>query len=132
MFVFLKPYISVNAQKFDYCGKEKLTGLRRGPKRLILFPDRLGVSNPTSREKLLAAVHELKLFGSSVPDERQFRLSVPGSKNGMVSPRTKRRSLPARPTNMQELLLKEMLSDSTEKGKLAPMPSSIYVGDAVA
>ena len=72
---------------------------------LILFPDRLGVSNPTSRDKLLTAVHELKLFGGSIPDERMFR-----------SPRPKRRSLPARPAGMHEILLKEALSDSVEKG----------------
>ena len=64
--------------------------------------DRLGISNPTSRDKLLAAVNELKLFGGPVPDERQFRLNVPGNGNkGFLSPRTKRRSLPARPSNMQ-------------------------------
>lgn len=77
-------------------------------KYLIAFPDRLGVSNPTSRDKLLAAVHELKLFGGSIPDERMFR-----------SPRPKRRSLPARPVGMQEILLKGALSDSTEKGNSA-------------
>lgn len=69
------------------------------------YLDRLGVSNPTSRDKLLAAVHELKLFGGSIPDERMFR-----------SPRPKRRSLPARPAGMHEILLKEALSDSVEKG----------------
>lgn len=64
--------------------------------------DRLGISNPTSRDKLLAAVQELKLFGGPVPDERQFRLNVPGNGNkGFLSPRTKKRSLPTRPSNMQ-------------------------------
>ncbi|KAJ7373151.1 hypothetical protein OS493_014299 [Desmophyllum pertusum] len=77
--------------------------------------DRLGVSNPTSRDKLLAAVHELKLFGGPIPDEKQFRLNVPGTNNRAVSPRTKRRSLPARPANMQHLL-KGVLSEPTEKG----------------
>jgi len=68
-----------------------------------LAQDRLGVSNPTSRDKLLAAVHELKLFGGPVPDERQFRLNAPGSNNKVASPRTKKRSLPARPLDMQLL-----------------------------
>lgn len=69
--------------------------------KLPLFADRLGVSNPTSRDKFLAAVHELKLFGGPVPDERQFRLNVQGANNKVVTPRTKKRSLPARPPNMQ-------------------------------
>lgn len=80
-----------------------------------LVLDRLGVANPTSRDKLLAAVHELKLFGGPIPDERQFRLNVPGTNNRAVSPRTKRRSLPARPANMQQLM-KGILPDSAEKG----------------
>ncbi|XP_067019769.1 uncharacterized protein [Acropora muricata] len=64
--------------------------------------DRLGISSPTSRDKLLAAVHELKLFGGPVPDERQFRLNVPANGNkGFPNPRNKRRSLPTRPSNMQ-------------------------------
>jgi len=67
------------------------------------YLDHLGVSNPTSRDKLLAAVHELKLFGGPVPDERQFRLNAPGSNNKVASPRTKKRSLPARPLDMQLL-----------------------------
>lgn len=67
-----------------------------------LTRDRLGISSPTSRDKLLAAVHELKLFGGPVPDERQFRLNVPGNGNkGFPNARTKRRSLPTRPSNMQ-------------------------------
>jgi len=73
-------------------------------KTILVFvtADRLGISNPTSRDKLLAAVHELKLFGGPVPDERQFRLNVPGNGNkGFLNPRTKRRSLPTRPSNMQ-------------------------------
>lgn len=64
--------------------------------------DRLGISNPTSRDKLLAAVHELKLFGGPVPDERHFRLNVPGTGNkDVIIPRSKRRSLPVRPPEMQ-------------------------------
>lgn len=73
-------------------------------KTILVFVtvDRLGISSPTSRDKLLAAVHELKLFGGPVPDERQFRLNVPGNGNkGFPNPRTKRRSLPTRPSNMQ-------------------------------
>ena len=69
--------------------------------KLLLFADRLGVSNPTSRDKFLAAVHELKLFGGPVPDGRQFRLNVQGGSNKVVTPRTKKRSLPTRPPNMQ-------------------------------
>ncbi|XP_078345060.1 uncharacterized protein LOC144630568 isoform X2 [Oculina patagonica] len=79
------------------------------------YLDRLGVANPTSRDKLLAAVHELKLFGGPIPDERQFRLNVPGTNNRAASPRTKRRSLPARPANMQRLM-KGILPDSAQKG----------------
>ena len=69
---------------------------------VFLTADRLGISSPTSRDKLLAAVHELKLFGGPVPDERQFRLNVPGNGNkGFPNARTKKRSLPTRPSNMQ-------------------------------
>lgn len=82
-----------------------------------LVSDHLGVSSPTSRDKLLAAVHELKLFGGPVPDERQFRLGVPGSDDRGSSQRLKRRSLPARPANM-ELLVKGIQPDSTETGNL--------------
>lgn len=78
----------------------------------FFFSDHLCVSNPTSRDKLLAAVHELKLFGGPVPDERQFRLNAPGSNNKVASPRTKKRSLPARPLDMQ------LLPDGNYKMKL--------------
>ena len=80
-----------------------------------LVSDHLGVSNPTSRDKLLAAVHELKLFGGPVPDERQFRLGVPSTNHKGASQRPNRRSLPARPANMQ-LLMKGIPPDSTENG----------------
>ena len=52
-----------------------------------------------------------------MPDERQFRLSVPGTNDRGASQRPKRRSLPARPANMQ-LLVKGILPDSTENGNL--------------
>ena len=81
----------------------------------ILFADRLGVSNPTTRDKLLAAVHELKLFGGPVPDERQFRLNVPGNNNNGISPRTKKRSLPERPPGNAHLLFKEILNEGKLK-----------------
>ena len=81
----------------------------------ILFADRLGVSNPTTRDKLLAAVHELKLFGGPVPDERQFRLNVPGNNNNGISPRTKKRSLPERPPGNAHLFLKEILNEGKLK-----------------
>lgn len=86
------------------------------------YLDHVGVSNSTSRDKLLAAVHELKLFGGPVPDERQFRLGVPGSDDRGSSQRPKRRSLPARPANMQ-LLVKGMQPDSTENGNSQPLNS---------
>ena len=81
----------------------------------ILFADRLGVSNPTTRDKLLAAVHELKLFGGPVPDERQFRLNVPRDNNNGISPRTKKRSLPERPPGNAHLLFKEILNEGKNK-----------------
>ena len=86
-----------------------LTGLK------ILFTDRLGVSNPTTRDKLLAAVHELKLFGGPVPDERQFRLNVSANNNNGISPRTKKRSLPERPPGNAHLLFKEILNEGKLK-----------------
>lgn len=86
------------------------------------YLDHVGVSNSTSRDKLLAAVHELKLFGGPVPDERQFRLGVPGSDDRGSSQRPKRRSLPARPANMQ-LLVKGMQPDSIENGNSQPLNS---------
>ena len=88
----------------------------------ILFADRLGVSNPTTRDKLLAAVHELKLFGGPVPDERQFRLNVPANNNNGIIPRTKKRSLPERPPGNTHLLFKEILNE----GKLISA-SKIYL-----
>ena len=81
----------------------------------ILFADRLGVSNPTTRDKLLAAVHELKLFGGPVPDERQFRLNAPGNNNNGISARTKKRSLPERPPGNAHLFLKEILNEGKLK-----------------
>ena len=32
----------------------------------------MGIVNPSARDKLLAAIHELKLFGGPLPDNKHF------------------------------------------------------------